>query len=381
MQCTQCFALSSRLSKLAVAHLRAVVLLLHAGSSAATQSRSQGRTAGSKRAATELAAATAAEPDSAAAAAATPSKRRRTAAAGASPTKCALTVKRKGRPQQQQQQDPAAALGPGTGSGFDALQGSADGAGLQGLGTGTEQQQVQQGLGCSTQVVVPLCVSTPQQQHQRNGAVGGGPQVPNYKAFRRRGEAQQQQQQVVVVDLVAADAAHLQGPDIDTFLRWVGVYKWVCQVGRGVCGRKPPGAGGGGRWQGGKEGGNHTQCVCGWEERGGGSDKHVQGRLRQLSSSPSWAAHLPFHTPSASVSPPLSPLFLPPPFPSLSPPPSLCPPPSTLLLRDEKHRQDRLRKADELFHAHLKPIKAPAAVAAGRAAGKTAATAARGRKK
>ena len=106
-------------------------------------------------------------------------------------------------------------------------------AGDAGVQENPQQQQQPGDLGCSEEVTVALVLTRPVQQPP-TVAEGGGPQVPNYKAFRRRGErqlgGQQQQQGVLAVELVAAEAPHLAGPDIDTFLRCVS---GVCVLGRG----------------------------------------------------------------------------------------------------------------------------------------------------
>lgn len=148
-----------------------------------------------------------------------PSSKRRRTAAGTSPGKAPL---------QLQQQPPPAAPGltpQPAGGNADASRPPAAPAGPQG-----QQQQQQQDLGCSEQITVQLCLTTPV---QRPAVVSvGDQQVPNFKAFRRRDQAQQQQQQgqqeqgqqqrpiPPAVDLVVADAQNLQGADIDTFLRY-----------------------------------------------------------------------------------------------------------------------------------------------------------------
>jgi hypothetical protein len=67
------------------------------------------------------------------------------------------------------------------------------------------------------QLIAPVHIQQPQMV-----AVGGGPEVPNFKAFRRKGQGQQQQQQQQAaprVGLVPLEAPRLQGADIDAFLR------------------------------------------------------------------------------------------------------------------------------------------------------------------
>jgi hypothetical protein len=189
------------------------VLLLSAGSSAAAPSRiqgvTQGRSTGSKRTAAASAAA-------GADAAAMPNSKRRKTADKTSPIKSPLPLKSKTQPQsqprQQQQQPPSDAGFFGAKNATHGAQGSA----------AAQQQEDGEGLGYNTEVIVPLCVSD-HLPPPVTVAQGGGAEVPNYKAFRRREDwqgDQQQQQQVVAIDLVAVDAPHLQGPDTDTFLRW-----------------------------------------------------------------------------------------------------------------------------------------------------------------
>jgi hypothetical protein len=181
-----------------------------AQSTATGTQRTQGRVTGSKRGA----AAAAAAQDTTDAGATSRGKRRKTAAA-ASPSKSALPLERKGRRQPSQQH----------GSAKQARNADPFALDLGTASAGQQQEQEQQeGPGGSIEVTVDLIGPVLVQQPQLV-AVGGGPEVPNFKAFRRKGQGQgqqQQQQQGPRLDLVPLEAPRLQGADIDAFLRWGG---------------------------------------------------------------------------------------------------------------------------------------------------------------